>query len=347
VQINDKSAIDAGQKESVESKVFRRLRWWLPIGALANILYSLFNGDPAAWGDLLTFSAPFLVLAFLLSLAPWLLNTIRLWGWLRCLDKPTDLATCFNIILGSELGAAVSPTAIGGGAVKVALLMRRGLPAGRALTVISLGTIEDACCNVIVIPLVLFSSGTWHLLNNPALLGRLSHLMLILCSVLAGLLLILFLIDRFTKQGRWIRACRIRMRKIKRDWLQSWRVIRMRGGKRFLINLLIAVVQWSLRYMIFAALAAGLGAPVNLLLFASLQWLCMMFMMLSPTPGAVGGAEAIFLFLHGDILPPNTAAVMMVGWRFLTFYLVNLLGIVAYLALSRSTEVKRDNRAGG
>ncbi len=323
-------------KESIESKVFRRIRWWLPLGVLANVLYSLINGEPAAWNDLLTFSAPYLLLALLLSLAPWWLNTLRLWGWLRCLGKPASLSTCFNIILGAELGAAVSPTAIGGGAVKVVLLMRLGLPAGRALTVISLGTIEDACCNVLVIPIILFSTGTWQLLMNPALLDRLGRILPMAGLIVGGLIVLFFCLDRFARGGRLIQTCRVRLRKTKRDWVQSWQLIRERGGKRFVINTSIGVVQWSLRYMIFAALAAGLGAPVKLLLFASLQWLCMMFMMLSPTPGAAGGAEAIFLFLHADILPENTAAVMMTGWRLLTFYLVNLLGIVAYLAFSRS-----------
>jgi glycosyltransferase 2 family protein len=321
--------------KSLESRLFKQMGWLLPLGVAANLCYSLLRNDPSDWRTLLDFSIPFLVLALLLSLVPWLLNSLRLWNWLRFFGEPSSYLSCLQLVLGAEMGASVTPTAIGGGPVKVAMLMRRGLPAGRALTLLTLGTFEDASCNVLVIPVILYVTGTWRLLLRRDLLTALSDLLPVILGVLLLVALVLYVLDRFYRRGRLVRSCRVWRRKVKRDFRQSWRIIRRRGGRTFVTNAVIATVQWCLRYLIFAALAAGLGAAVDPMLFAALQWLCLSLMILSPTPGAAGGAEAIFLVLHSGVLPDNAAELMMFGWRFLTFYLFNFLAITMYLIIAR------------
>ncbi len=321
--------------KTLEGRLFKRMLWLLPIGVLANLLYSFSRNDRSSWSALLDFSVPFLVIALLLSLVPWVLNALRLWNWLRFFGNPGSYLSCLQIVLGAEMGASVSPTAIGGGPVKVAMLMRRGLPAGRALTILSLGTFEDAACNVLVVPTVLILTGTWRLLLRADLASALARWLPLILGLIALVTLVLYGLDRFYRRGRLMRVCRVRKRKVKREFRSSWQVIRERGGRAFLINATIATVQWSLRYLIFAALAAGLGAQVDLLLYAALQWLCLTLMMFSPTPGAAGGAEAIFLLLHTGVLVENSTELMMLGWRFLTFYLFNFLAIIFYIAIEQ------------
>lgn len=321
--------------------------WLLPIGVLANLIYSVLRTDPRDWGVLLDFSIPFLIIAFLLSLVPWLLNAVRVWNWLRFFGKTDSYLNCVQIVLGAEMAASVSPTAVGGGPVKMAMLIHRGISAGRALTIMSLGTLEDASCNILLIPLFLLLTGTWRLLLHRELIEALVKYLPLILGLLVLVTMLLYGLGRFFRRRRLVRICHVRRRKVLREFRASWRVIGQRGGPAFLINALIASVQWCLRYFIFAALAAGMGATVDPLLFAALQWLCLTLMTFLPTPGAAGGAEAIFIWLHAGVLPESSVELMMFGWRFLTFYLFNALAILGYLVIShyhRSAPTDRDRR---
>ena len=74
-------------------------------------------------------------------------------------------------------------------------------------------------------------------------------------------------------------------------------------------------------------LAAGLGVPLEPLRAMVLQWLCVLVMMATPTPGAVGGAEAGFLLVFGREIPHAVVPVILAAWRFVGFYGLNLLAL--------------------
>jgi uncharacterized membrane protein YbhN (UPF0104 family) len=106
-----------------------------------------------------------------------------------------------------------------------------------------------------------------------------------------------------------------------------------RQGLRTLLgNILLAAIQWSARYSVIAALVAGLGIEVDPLRMAIIQWLCFTTMTFIPTPGAAGGAEASFLVFYSGLIPPETIALAMFFWRFLTFYFLNGLALLLYFA---------------
>lgn len=52
-----------------------------------------------------------------------------------------------------------------------------------------------------------------------------------------------------------------------------------------------------------------------------------------PTPGAIGGAEALFALLYRPFLPAGSIALVMAGWRFFTFYLPAVFGATALSAI--------------
>jgi len=47
-----------------------------------------------------------------------------------------------------------------------------------------------------------------------------------------------------------------------------------------------------------------------------------------PTPGATGGAEGAFLILFGALLPDKAIGTVLLGWRFLDFYFLGILGLI-------------------
>ena len=278
-------------------------------------------------------SPPHLLLAVVLVLVPPVLGTVRLWRWLRFLGSGLGLAQVVEVTVVGELGAAVSPTALGSGPAKLAVLRSRGVNMGTAAALIGLGSLENALFTALALPVAVAFTGGWRLplwqqitLPSPS-----PGMATTWGAAILGTLGALFFLQRRHRRldlgGRWHRFTR--------EVRGITRLVGRRGLPTLLGNLLLAAVQWSARYSVIAALVAGLGLPVDPLRMAIIQWLCFTTMTFIPTPGAAGGAEASFLLFYSGLIPAGTIALAMVLWRFLTFYFLNGLALLVYFALPR------------
>ena len=124
-------------------RIFQKILWIIPLGILGNILFSVLTTDRSILDSLKSFSIKYLILAIFLGLIPWFTNTFRVIIWTRFLGKRFKFSEIFSIILGAELGSAISPTAIGGGYVKLGMLYQKGFSAGKATSLTLLGSLEE------------------------------------------------------------------------------------------------------------------------------------------------------------------------------------------------------------
>ena len=132
--------------------IFRTILVVIPIGVLANIIFSLLKTDKNFFLSLHRFSYDYLLLVVVLGLVPWFTGLLRLCLWTRFLGKPLSFRDLFRIILGTELGSAVSPTAVGGGYVKVGMLMQKGYEPGESASLMLLNTVEDGLFFMLALP---------------------------------------------------------------------------------------------------------------------------------------------------------------------------------------------------
>ncbi len=131
-----------------------------------------------------------------------------------------------------------------------------------------------------------------------------------------------------------------------RDFALIFRLIAARGKARLALTFLICTVQWVCRYSVLTVLVMSLGLPAQPLVFFSLQVILFAAMNAVPTPGAAGGAEALFTMLYRPFIPADSITVVMVGWRFLTFYLPAILGAVGFTVFSVRTSLSEKAREG-
>jgi glycosyltransferase 2 family protein len=320
--------------------LFRTALVLVPIGVLGNIVFSFWMTDRAVFAAMLEFPRRYLALAVALALLPWLMNTLRLYIWTRFFGFPISLRDSYQITLAMDLGAAVSPTAVGGGLFRWGLLVQRGVSPGAAASLTTLPTLEDAIFFLIALPVAIYLSTSWDLPvfrqlgpvveNNVQLFAPILFGVLFLLWVGARLTLSGGLGDRLRERGlRWVARTRRRLRVAWDDGREIFRVIARRGKLWFALSLSLTAIHWIARYSVISALAAFLGAPVDPILFWVLQWVVFSLMALIPTPGAVGGAEASFYLIYSAFLPDGVLGVATAGWRFLTFYLQ--LGLAAIL----------------
>lgn len=317
----------------------------IPLGIAGNMLVLFFSSNDLVLPKLSPLSLLVLTFTALLAVVPWFTDSLRLFIWGRFLGAKVSYPELIRVVIGGELGAAVSPPVIGGSAVKTALMTRLGIPMGTALSLTLLAGIEDSIVFLVLVPIALTASSSWDL---PFVKNGLSFLngplVWAICGAVASAVMILLLVrkvrtgrrneDTTTADGpEDTTRFRDRLRQGWRDFSLIFGLIAARGKTRLALTLFISTIQWLCRYSVLTALVMSLGLPVQPLVFFSLQVILFAAMNAVPTPGAAGGAEALFSLLYRPFIAAESITVVMVGWRFLTFYLPAILGAVGFTVI--------------
>jgi glycosyltransferase 2 family protein len=327
-------------------KLMRFALVMIPLGILANILLTLWLTDRELLVQLRTFPVSYLAAAAALAMVPWLTNALRMLVWTRFLGYRLRLRETVRIAMGMDLSAAITPTAAGGDVAKMALLVERGVKPGAAVSLATLGTLEDAVFFLLALPLALYLSPRWRELEigelGLHLSGSAVPLMLVLVAVLAaGYLTVHFGMRGVFGAALRSRSLRIvgrgrrKLRFVWRDAKDAFGLIAKRGKVHFALNVLLTGVQWTARYSVISVFLLYLGVAVDPFLFFALQWLVFTLATFFPTPGATGGAEAAFYVVYGPLVPASAIGIATAGWRFFTFYFVLACSALLFVFLGR------------
>ncbi len=308
--------------------VVRRLLLLLPIYVVVNLAIAFLFTDSSDLLRLQSFTLGYFLLAAGLRMVPWFTKAFRLANWMRFLGHPFTFRDGMRISMMSELGAAVSPTAIGGEPIKTGMLYRRGVSFGESASLTSVAAVEDLGFYIIGIPVAFWLTEAWKMPRVGRFIGQVfSNLQNIL--LLAGMMIALAALVVFVvRKTGLLQNFRARIRKFWQEFGRLYSSMIRRGKWRYLVNVLLAGIHWSARYSVVAALTVSLGYEADLLKFFLLQWLVFTLMSLVPTPGATGGAEGLFLLLFGGALPEQAIGTLLLGWRFLDFYFLTVLALI-------------------
>lgn len=326
-------------------RVLRTALFLVPFGVLGNLALSWFATDHDVLRNLGDLDRRYLYLAILLALFPWVTNTLRLLVWARFIGHRVSFRDMFRVTLGAELTSSVFPTSSGGEVFRWGMMVQKGIPQGHAASIVTLGYLEDLVFFVIAIPVSIVLSRAWELPVLRSLSRQVrGEAVLVIVGVVAvvALLWLLFRAALRGVLGEGVRARALRRAaKSKRRFRKTWHDFRSvhelvikHGKKWFVVTIVITGVQWTCRYSVVTALAYFLGARVDPVLFFLLQWVIFTGMLFVPTPGASGGAEAMFYLVYSALLPAGVIGIATAGWRMLTFYLSLALGSIIFLAFN-------------
>jgi glycosyltransferase 2 family protein len=337
----------AGQRRTMPKGLDKLLRTALviiPIGVIGNIVFSLVVTDRAVLRGVTDFPRSYLLIALLLGIVPWFTNALRLLIWTRFLGHPLGFRDSLRIVLATDMGAAVSPTAVGGGLFKWGLLVQRGVSPGAAASLTTLSPLEDGLFFLLAIPIALWFTASW---GHPALIAvadQFQQNALHVAGAALGIAALTWVAVTWVLGGGLGRRTQQQGRRylyrlgrgLRATWLDArevYRLIRVDGKSRFALSMSLTGIQWIARYAIISVLIAFLGAPVQPVLFWVLQWVVFTLAAFIPTPGAAGGAEAAFFLIYSPFVPTEVLGLATAGWRFFTFYLLLGLAAIVYFAL--------------
>ena len=308
-------------------RVLRRFIWVLPATAAVSVTFTLVTTDPEQLLHLTNFALPFLALAAFLRIVPWFTKTLRLTNWLRFRGHPITLREAFKLTVTTELGSLISPTVVGGEPIKA------GISLGESTSLTTVEAVENLTLYAIGAPFILFvvsrrvfrrvgaqlSAGTET--GVPAENAGWVYLAIGVLALGIGAALL------YARRRGVFGRIAIKLKRFAGEFTRLYREMIRTGKLRFLLNLLLATVHWIARYSVVTALAFSLGYRVDPLTNILLQWILFTVMMAVPTPGASGGAEAAFLILFRGIIPPEAIGTILIGWRFVDYYLVSGLAM--------------------
>ena len=326
-------------------KIVKPLLIVVIIGVVGNLAFCLWTTDRQKLAELFRLDGRYLLLAMLLTLVPLLGHTVRTIMWTRFLGYRIGRSKLFRIVLANELAASITPTAVGGGPLKIAMLVQAGLRTGAAACVTTLPTLEDLLFFIVAVPIAMTVSSSWH---HPVfnLIAEGIDLHWALPCLIVGLIggggLALLCRKAGLRIRRW-EGLQEQLKATGVDFLNVCRTIGGTGKSRLVLSVIIAGIQWTCRNAVAAMLVASLGVEVEFIQFLVLQWLIFILTLFIPTPGATGGSEALFYLIFKPLLPNEILAVTVGGWRFLTFYWVMIIyAILLYILLNFGTsETKR------
>jgi uncharacterized protein (TIRG00374 family) len=321
--------------------LFRKLIFLIPLGVIGNVVFVLLATDGSLFRSVPRFSPGYIIIAMLLSIAPWFIGSLRLLLWSRFLGNRFRYRDMFRIALGAELGAAISPPMIGGTAVKTGMLMQHGLSGSAALSLTAIESIEESLFFLLMVPLAITLSSSWDLPVIQGLLSGIRHTSPRLFFAGSGVACTAVLVlarprfrtiaTRFRPSDRFVTT----IRSAYHNFILTWRTIVCRGKSVFALTFVLTAAQWTCRYAVISLLLMSLGLPARPVLFISLQVLVFALMSFIPTPGGAGGAEAVFYLFYQPYLAADSIGAVIMGWRFLTFYFLLLLAAVLFLIVKR------------
>ncbi len=281
------------------------------------------------------------------SIVFWALR-IKLMCW--SLNYAVPFFHSLNLVCANMLVAAVTPSQVGGEAVRVYELYKSDVPTADATAVVLMERVFDGIVLAVGTVIGVYLLGEmFGYLNFPAIYMGVAYMA---TAVFAGLL-ILFAV--LVKRPLWTK---ILVRKISGLFTRRWESAQVdmlfqkidctidqfyvtighfagRSKLGLLLGLLMTILFWTSEFVIASVLMVGLGLEPNFVLSFILQLLIAMIMMIPLTPGGVGVAEVSIAAFYALIIPMPLVGVFVLLWRLILYYFNVVVGVVASLRIVR------------
>lgn len=322
-------------------KVFKGLRIAIGVSLLFSAILILMTLDEEALLRAVN-SVSFLV--FLKIAGLMIINFIAAGSGLKIMVSATGnyitLIDGIKLYLAGAFISNVTPMATGGGPFQVYFLHNRGINLGQSTMIV---------LTQFILRIFFFTSASLFFLIffndaiSPGILpdyifyvafgaGFLIAISLILFSIVPGisesLINLLFRIKKlrnFVKNNYKIKRLITKGRKELREFHQSMQLL-VHHKKKVLLVGGTTLLYWSSLFLIIPTILTGLGYDPHYLKSYVMQTIFNLVIPYTPTPGASGVAEVGFASIFISFIPRGIIGIVTFLWRFITFYLILIIG---------------------
>ena len=316
------------------------------LGVVAYLFYTKFK--PEAF-DVIKFSYRmcfFILLAFIFMA----MRDIGYMMRIRILtQKDLSWKQAFRVIMLWEFSSAVMPSAVGGTTVAMIYVNKEGINLGRSTAVVMATSFLDELYFIIMFPLLLLLIRVQKLFEIGGQPSSLANEFLWFAVIGYSLKLIytiflsygLFVNPRGLKwlllgifRLPFLRKFRYAAHITGNEIITSSRELRKQPFLFWLKGFGATFFSWCSRYMVVNALLLAFFPVTEHLLIFARQLVMSNMLLLLPTPGGSGVAEAIFNRYLSDFIPVNAlmvgsiAVVLALLWRIISYYPYLVIGTI-------------------
>ena len=335
--------MDLGKKE-----IFGTLnpnKVWIPIAISLGIVFYIFYADPNITSESLgkIFEAAWLPIVVTL-----ILIFFRGAGYVYRIrtisQRELNWTDSIYVIILWEFASAVTPSVVGGTAVAVYILLKQGLPFGKALAYVMLTAILDNLFFLISAPLAIIFTNGEAFPETSTMGSNLSRGLPYFFYLSYGLIALYTFIMSYAllirpRAAKWVLIKLTGLRFFKK-WrndaiIQGDELILASNQLKNKINTYwykiigATIFIWLARYLMLNSMITAytdLSFSEHMLIFARsiIMWIVML---VSPTPGSSGTAEYFFQEFYQPFLGEYTFGVS-IFWRLLSYYPYLILGAI-------------------
>ncbi|GHT82305.1 hypothetical protein FACS189467_7450 [Bacteroidia bacterium] len=248
---------------------------------------------------------------------------------------------CLRVIILWEFTSAVTPSAIGGTSIATLYINKEGISVGKSSAIVLTTSLLDEIYFVVMFPLLLLFISHADLFGVSSAVGN-----KLLAVALGGYAIkfawVLLLIYGLFFNPQGLRNLIIKVFSL--PLLRRWKQGAIKAGDDVAISAVelrkksfgfwfksfgTTFLSWTSRYWVVNALFVAFFAVNDHLLIFARQLVMWIMMLISPTPGGSGFAEYVFKEFLGDFIPnAGLIVVLALLWRFISYYLYLLLGVI-------------------
>lgn len=253
--------------------------------------------------------------------------------------------------------SALTPSSTGGQPMQVVYMKRNKVPVGTATCIVCIKFVvyELSLCTIYLIGMLIRGVEYYNNNNEAFWLAALGFVI----NLTAVFFIILTIVNKklVLKAGSWIiRAfSKIRIIKKKESTLENFQNTideyhtaasyisryKLRALGSYLISVLNLAFLFVIPYLIYLSFGFTKFSIFDIFIMESFLFLAVSFF---PLPGAAGASETGFMLFFGPFFGAATIVAMMI-WRFLTYYLMLIVGSVL-VVLDEVFSIRRTKKAG-
>lgn len=310
----------------------RRHLWLGLIGLTISFTVPLYwAGIGPLYTELKMVSPQLIAEALIMVAVGWAFNAARL----RLLTANVGISIprrrAYALVISTEFAGAATPGGLGEPLTYIFLLHRHGLVSARSASLYAIDHLMDLTFFATAFPLALLAFILGGSLEDPL------WFILAILGPLSGGVITVFVMVRhyrplmlgFGRMLHWLRVSLQRRQRIAR-WIIQFRhaigLLFTMPRHQLVLLYLYCAGHWLLRYSILPLVLIGLGQHVPWSYSFLVQGTLLFAGQLSMLPGGAGGVELGFTAMLTAWLDPGTLAMVLLLWRFVTFYWYLLLG---------------------
>lgn len=333
--------------------IINGLKLTLAISIIVSVVVLIWTMDIEELKKMTHVRPEYLGLAFVVLLAMILTQGLRLKILARALDTTLSMKEGIKNYLVGAFVANVTPFSSGGGPVQVLFLQKQvGMSFGGASSIIIVQWLLRQIIFGILAPIFYLTSS--ELIDPGKIPTRLFELAVGgSVALTVGLLFFVWKPQVIPVLAKGIarfpgikgllennEKYRLKFNELI-DWAyheievfhESLWTLAIRKKWEMFLTTLFTVVFWTLYFLVAPVILLGLGAEPHFGRALLMQTIMFLILPYVPTPGATGAAEIGFAAFFAPFVPFHLLGIVMVSWRFMTFYLLILLGSATTLKM--------------